>query len=114
VVGYIPDTRDLVWLDFSPHSGHEQGGRRPALVLSPRSYNARAKLVLACPITTRVKGYTFEVELPNDSPIKGVVLADQIKCLDFSSRALEPAGFVSQSTVDDVLAKLNTLLRIIA
>lgn len=76
---YVPDTGDVVWLTFTPQAGHEQTGRRPALVLSPRSYNEKTSLALFCPITSRVKGYPFEVSLPNAGPITGVVLADQIR-----------------------------------
>jgi mRNA interferase MazF len=79
----VPDAGDLVWLTFDPQAGHEQRGRRPALILSPRVYNAKARLALACPITSQVKGYPFEVELPAAGTITGVVLADHVKNLDW-------------------------------
>jgi mRNA interferase MazF len=74
---YVPDTGDLVWLTFDPQAGHEQRGRRPALILSPRSYNSKARLAIACPITSHVKGYPFEVPLPQGGKISGVILADR-------------------------------------
>ena len=77
-----PDRGDLVWIDFNPQSGHEQAGRRPALVLSPRAYHQEDAYAIVCPITTRVKGYPFEVVLPEGLPIAGVVLADQVKSVD--------------------------------
>ena len=78
-----PDRGHVVWLTFNPQAGHEQAGRRPALVLSPKSYNAKVGLMLCCPITSRAKGYPFEVALPADLGIAGVVLADQVKSLDW-------------------------------
>ncbi|MEA5443550.1 endoribonuclease MazF [Cyanobium gracile] len=83
---YIPDRGDLVWLEFTPQSGSEQAGRRPALVISPKSYNGKVGLALFCPVTSRVKGYPFEVLLPEDSAVVGVVLADQLKSLDWRTR----------------------------
>ena len=81
-----PERGDVVWLDFAPRSGHEQDGRRPALVLSPRAYQERTGLALVCPITRQVKGYPFEVALPADFPVDGVVLADQVKSIDWRAR----------------------------
>lgn len=81
-----PKQGDLIWLTFSPQSGREQAGRRPALVISPSVYNAKVGLVLVCPITSKVKGYPFEVCLPESSPVSGVVLADQLRSLDWRSR----------------------------
>lgn len=78
-----PDRGDLVWLNFSPQAGHEQAGHRPALVLSPERYNGRSSVALFCPITSRVKGYPFEVALPPAGKITGVVLADQVRSLDW-------------------------------
>ena len=83
---YIPDRGDIVWISFDPHSGREQAGRRPALVLSPKIYNERSSLMLVCPITSAVKGYPFEVPLPSGMSTRGVVLADQIKSLDWLAR----------------------------
>ena len=78
---YLPERGDVVWLDFQPQAGHEQTGRRPAVVLSPRSYNGKVGLALLCPITTRLKGYPFEVAVPADCGVKGVVLSDHVKNL---------------------------------
>lgn len=83
---YIPRRGDAVWLNFNPQSGHEQAGRRPALVLSPEEYNRKTGLAIFCPITSQVKGYPFEVKLPAGLPVNGVVLADQVKSLDWQVR----------------------------
>ncbi len=107
---HVPDTGDVVWLPFTPQAGHEQAGRRPALVLSPRSYNEKTSLALFCPITSRVKGYPFEVSLPNAGPITGVILADQIKSLDWRARRIRFASQVPSRVLDEVLAKLAVLL----
>ena len=107
---YVPDTGDIVWLTFTPQAGHEQAGRRPALVLSPRSYNEKTSLALFCPITSRVKGYPFEVSLPAASTITGVVLADQIKSLDWRARRIRFASQVPSRVLGEVLAKLAVLL----
>ncbi len=85
VSSYIPDRGDIVWLNFSPIKGHEQAGARPALVLSPKTYNSKSDLMLACPITSKVKGYPFEVPIIAGK-VNGVVLADQIKSLDWQAR----------------------------
>src|SRR5207245_2851651 len=82
---YVPDTGDLVWLTFDPQAGHEQRGRRPALILSPRAYNSKARLAIACPVTSHVKVYPFEVPLPPGGKISGVVLADHVKNLDWQA-----------------------------
>ena len=107
---YVPDRGDLVWLDFTPHAGHEQGGRRPALVVSPRAYNAKAKLMLACPVTSHAKGYPFEVALPPSLPVTGVVLADHLRSVDYAARRAQPAGAAPAAVVDEVLAKLAPLI----
>ena len=106
----VPERGDLVWLSLDPRTGHEQAGRRPALVLSPSAYNRRTGLALCCPITGRVNGYPFEVEIPAGLPIEGVVLADQVKSLDWRVRRARKAGIVDPAMVDQVLAKLETLL----
>ena len=106
---YVPQRGDFVWLDFDPQAGHEQAGRRPALVLSPGSYNRATRLALFCPVTSRVKGYTFEVAVTGTKRVAGVVLADQVKTLDWSKRN---AAFIERSDpglIEDVLAKLATL-----
>jgi mRNA interferase MazF len=79
---YVPDRGDLVWLEFTPQAGSEQRGRRPALVLSPKTYNGKVGLALFCPVTSKIKGYPFEVKLPDGSEVSGVVLSDQLKSLD--------------------------------
>ncbi len=104
------DRGDLVWIDFEPQAGHEQAGHRPALVLSPRRYNDVSGLALLCPITSRAKGYPFEVPLPLGLPIAGVVLADQIKNLDWRARGAVPAGRAPSQTVKEVLDRLAVLL----
>lgn len=83
---YVPDRGDVVWLKFSPQAGREHAGTRPAFVLSPKSYNRKVGLALVCPITSKVKGYPFEVELPSDERIHGAVLADQLRSLDWRVR----------------------------
>lgn len=108
--GYVPDAGDLIWLTFDPQAGREQAGRRPALVLSPRLYNERSGLALVCPVTSRVKGYPFEVALPEDARISGVVLADHLKSVDWKERHAEAAGRVPQEILDEVLSRLSPLL----
>jgi mRNA interferase MazF len=108
--GYIPDAGDLIWLDFDPQAGHEQAGRRPALVLSPRIYNLKVGLAVACPITSRVKGYPFEVVIPAGLPIQGAILADQIKSLDWRARAAAKAGRIPRRVLEGVLACIAALL----
>lgn len=107
---WVPDAGDLVWLTFTPHAGREQAGRRPALVLSPQQYNRRSGLALVCPITSHVKGYPFEVELPPGVPVNGVILADHLKSVDWRARRAEPAGRLSSRVVQDVLDHLAPLL----
>jgi mRNA interferase MazF len=100
-----------VWLSFHPQAGYEQAGRRPAVVLSPQQYNARVGLALFCPITSRAKGYPFEVAIPAGLPVGGVVLSDQVKSLDWRAR---PADFICalpRETVTEILEKLAVLLR---
>ena len=107
---YIPDAGDLVWLTFDPHAGHEQRGRRPALILSPRVYNSKARLAIACPITSHVKGYPFEVPLPPGSKISGVVLADHVKNLDWQARRVVFEAKATTETLMDVRERLRVLL----
>jgi len=107
---YSPDRGDIVWIDFSPQAGHEQAGRRPALVVSPGAYNKKVGLAILCPITSQVKGYPFEVALPDDLPIQGVVLSDQAKSLDWRARRTTYAATVPQNVTAQVLNKLGTLL----
>jgi mRNA interferase MazF len=107
---YVPDAGDLVWLTFDPQAGREQRGRRPALILSPRAYNAKARLAIACPITSRAKGYPFEVALPDDSKVRGVVLADHVKNLDWNARRVEFAATAPVEVLTDVRERLRVLL----
>jgi mRNA interferase MazF len=107
---YVPDAGDIVWLTFDPEAGREQRGRRPALVLSPRSYNQRAHLAVACPITSHAKGYPFEVALPDDAPVQGVVLSDHLKSLDWKERRTEHAGRLPPQTLEEVRARIRPLL----
>ena len=106
-----PDRGHIVWLSLDPQAGHEQAGRRPALVLSPASYNDRVGLALVCPITNRMKGYPFEVPLPDDLPVTGVVLADQVKSLDWRARRAEYCREVSAEVLAEVLRRLGLLLQ---
>ena len=107
---YVPARGDLVWLEFSHQAGHEQKGRRPALVLSPRSFNEKRGMALFCPITSRVAGYPFEVLLPSDGEITGAVLSDQVRSLDWRARHVRYAGSASAHVVEEVVAKLLVLL----
>jgi mRNA interferase MazF len=100
----------LVWLEFDPQSGHEQRGRRPALVLSPQAYNGRVGLALFCPVTSQVKGYPFEVALPGSGRLSGVVLADQLKSLDWIARQAQRIEPAPPGVLEEVLAKVLTLL----
>jgi len=106
---FVPERGDIVWLQFNPQSGHEQTGHRPALVLSPREYNRRVGLALFCPITSKAKGYPFEVAV-NVKDIKGVILSDQVKSLDWQARKAKGVGRVSEDILAEVMAKLHTLI----
>jgi len=110
VADYVPDRGDLVWLIFDPQAGHEQAGRRPAVVLSPRAYNLRVGLALFCPITSKQKGYPFEVPVPAGLSISGVVLADQVKSLDWRARHVERVAKLPAATVNLVVGKLTVLM----
>jgi mRNA interferase MazF len=108
--GYVPARGDLVWLEFDPQSGHEQAGRRPALILSPREYNRRAGLALCCPVTSQVKGYPFEVRLPPGLKVTGAVLADQVKCLDWRGRRASVIAASPAAVIDETVAKIQALI----
>ena len=110
MASYVPRRGDLVWLSFDPQAGHEQAGHRPAFVLSPESYNRKTGLLLACPITSKVKGYPFEVALPPGLPVGGVILADQIKSLDWKVRKSEFIVRTAPSVIEDVLSLVLPLL----
>ena len=107
---YVPERGDAVWISFHPQAGHEQAGRRPALVLSPASYNGRVGLALMCPITNKAKGYPFEVPLPSDSAATGVILADQIKSLDWRSRNATYHCTVREEVVAETVRLIGALL----
>ena len=105
-----PDRGDLVWVSLNPQAGHEQAGRRPALVVSPAEYNRRVGLALMCPITSKAKDYPFEVPLPDNLKISGIVLSDQVKSLDWRAREAQIADVAPETTTAEVLGKLNALL----
>lgn len=109
-LAYVPERGDAVWLTFDPQSGHEQAGRRPAIVLSPRAYNSRTRLAIFCPVTTQSKGYPFEVVLPDALPLQGVVLADQVRSVDWKARRAAKICEMPPGTLDEILGKLETLL----
>ena len=109
-MAYTPDRGDVVWITLNPQAGHEQAGRRPAVVLSPGTYNARVGLALFCPVTSKEKGYPFEVRIPAGLPVSGVVLADQLKSLDWRARQAELAVRLPPQTTQEILQKLLILL----
>ena len=108
---YIPQRGDVVWINMHPQAGHEQAGRRPAVVLSPRPYNAKVGLALFCPVTNQVKGYPFEVIIPPGLEVTGVILSDQVKSLDWKVRNTEYYDKVPENVVLEIFKKLSTLLR---
>lgn len=108
---YTPDRGDIVWLTFNPQAGHEQAGRRPALVMSPAAYNGKVGLMICCPITNQVKGYPFEVHIPEGLTITGVILSDQVKSLDWQARQAEFIRKLPDNVVEEALNKLKTLLK---
>lgn len=106
----MPERGDLAWMNFSPQAGSEQAGRRPAVILTARAYNQRIGLLLACPITSRIKGYPFEVPLDPGLPIAGVILADQVRTIDFRARRAEFIARLSKATCDHVRMLARKLL----
>lgn len=108
--GRIPERGDVLWLTFDSTTGHEQRGPRPALVISPRAYNGRSGLVIACPITTAIKGYTFEVELPTGLLVSGAVLSDHPRTFDWRARKPRRICALPKEVTDDVLDKLSVLV----
>ncbi|MBM9576052.1 endoribonuclease MazF [Leptospira sp. 201903070] len=106
---YIPEKGDIVWLNFTPQAGHEQMGRRPALVLSPKEYNSKTGLAIFCPITSKVKGYPFEVVIKSKK-LNGVILSDQIKNLDWTIREVEYIESVSKPSLKEVLDNIKLLI----
>ena len=107
---YFPERGDAVWVSFDPQSGHEQAGRRPALVLSPSAYNQKVGLAVFCPITSQINGYPFEVVIPGGLGVTGAVLSDQVKSLDWQARNAELICSLPEETVSQVLQKLGALV----
>ncbi len=107
---YIPKQGDVIWINLNPQSGHEQAGKRPALVLSPAEYNKKVGLALLCPITTQIKGYPFEVLIPAGLSVSGVVLSDQIRSLDWRARNYQFICSLPKETTSEVLEKLYVVL----
>lgn len=107
---YVPDRGHVVWITLNPQAGHEQAGRRPAVVLSPVAYNGRLGLAIFCPVTSQIKGYPFEVRVPPGLPVAGVVLADQVKNLDWRVRKAEFICVMPRDVIQEVLQMLGTLL----
>jgi mRNA interferase MazF len=107
---YIPQRGDAVWITLNPQAGHEQAGRRPAVILSPAAYNGRVGLAILCPITSQIKGYPFEVVLPAGLAVTGAILSDQVKSLDWRARNASFICTLPMPTIAEVLQKLNTLV----
>ncbi len=110
-MAYIPNSGDIVWITFNPQAGHEQAGRRPALVLSPAAYNGKVGLAILCPITSQIKGYPFEVIIPDGLKISGAILSDQVKSLDWKARQAEFVGKLPSDKFNEVVQKLSALIR---
>jgi mRNA interferase MazF len=111
-MAYAPDRGDAVWVTFNPQVGHEQAGRRPALVLSPVAYNRKVGLAVLCPITNQIKGYPFEVVIPHGLKVTGAILSDQVKNLDWKARDTKLICKLPPSVTYEALKKLNALLRL--
>jgi mRNA interferase MazF len=105
---YVPNVGDIVWISFNPQAGHEQSGHRPAVVLSPATYNARTSLMVCCPMTTQIKNYPFEVVVAGERP--SAILADQVKSLDWRKRRAKRKGMISEAELADVRAKIRALI----
>ena len=110
MAAYVPEAGDVVWLQFDPQAGHEQAGHRPALVLSPARYNALRGMMICCPMTSRLKGYVFEVVVSQNPP--SAILADQLKSLDWRARGAVHKGAVAPEVLAEVQAKIKALLRL--
>ncbi len=109
-MSYVPKRGEVVWLTSDPQAGHEQAGRRPAFVLSPEAYNRKTGLFLACPVTSKIKGYPFEVALPTGLPVSGAILVDQIKSLDWKARRAEFAAATPAAISEEVVALVLPLI----
>jgi mRNA interferase MazF len=107
---YIPDRGDFVWISLNPTAGHEQAGRRPALVMTPKSYNRKTGLCILCPATRQAKGYAFEVAIEGGDGSSGVVLADHLRNVDWRARNVQFIHRVSDSELSEVVARLEALL----
>ncbi|MCD6567446.1 MAG: endoribonuclease MazF [Dehalococcoidia bacterium] len=107
---YVPRCGDAIWITLNPQAGHEQAGRRPAVVISPESYNSKTGLAILCPITTQIKGYPFEVLMPAGLPVAGAILSDQVKSLDWRARNAELICPLPDEIISEILQKLVTLL----
>ena len=107
---YVPERGDVVWISLNPQAGHEQAGRRPAVIVSPASYNGKTGFALLCPITSHVKGYPFEVRLPEGLPVSGVILSDQVKSLDWRAQDAELVCTLTSEAVMELLQKLTILV----
>ena len=107
---YVPQRGDVVWITLNPQAGHEQAGRRLAVVLSPAAYNSKVGLAILCPITSQIKGYPFEVTIPGGLTASGVILADQVKSLDWRAREAEWICTLPAATMNEVLQKVSALL----
>jgi mRNA interferase MazF len=105
-----PHRGDIVWVSFTPQAGKEQAGRRPALIVSPDQYNKKSGLALICPITSRIKGYPFEVIIPQGLPIEGAILSDQVRSLDWKARNAEFICQLPDDAITEVVAKLEVLI----
>jgi len=112
-MAYIPDSGDIVWITFTPQAGHEQAGHRPALVLSPVAYNRKVGLAILCSITSQIKGYPFEVIIPDGLEIGGAILSDQVKSLDWKARKAEFSCKLPSHIFNEVVQKLSTLIRLV-
>ena len=109
-VGWVPDRGEVIWLEFDPQAGRERAGRRAAIVLSPASYSGSTSHALCVPVSTKAKGYPFEVPLPDDSAVQGVAFADQVKCLDWRARHARPVGVLPATVLASLLARTRALL----
>ena len=109
---YVPERGDIIWINLNPQAGHEQAGRRPAVVLSPKSYNEKTGLTILCPVTGKVKGYPFEVIIPDGFSVNGSILSDHVKILDWRARNAENIFSLPEETISLVLKKLALLLSI--
>jgi mRNA interferase MazF len=111
MMNYKPERGDIVWIALNPQSGHEQAGRRPVIVLSPQKYNLKSGLIICCPITAQEKNYPFEVKIPSGLPISGVILADQVKNLDWQAREAQFVCKIHHSIIEQVIEKISLLLQ---